>query len=85
MASKLSNSLLGEMSASKMRKKSLTSSEIDEQEAKAMPTKQLNRFKIFLIFYDLHQIEPDFYDKYPYLYLEYELMTYKAKIKIKIN
>eukprot|EP00347_Sterkiella_histriomuscorum_P010413 403376398 len=58
-------------------------SQVNEDEAKALPTKYLNRFKIFLIFYDLHQIESQFLDEYPNLYLEYKLMTYTARIRIR--
>lgn len=53
-------------------------------EENAIPTKTLNRYKLFLIFYELHAIGEDFLKENQHLILEYKVLNYSARYRLKV-
>lgn len=48
-----------------------------------MPMKQLKRFKLFLVFYEIHDVEKEIFEQNDVLTLEYKVLNYSQKIKLK--
>ncbi len=49
----------------------------------ALPSKFLNRFKFFLVFYEIHTVTQEFFEENPNLVLEYKILNYTGKYKLR--
>jgi hypothetical protein len=52
----------------------------------AVPIINLNRFKLFLVFYELHEVDRDWLNIHRnHLHIEYSCLGYKGKFKVPFS
>lgn len=55
----------------------------DQEEKSALMLQKLNRFKLFIIFYEIHDVVSNLFETYSNLYLECKVLTYTLKVRLK--